>query len=383
MQVLLHPAHPHQHLPPVLAGPHGTHGLALVCECGIGGQAVAVVESRCGVQLALPLKGVDSRAGGLDGHGDGLPGQRGGEKVRMGEHGLALRKVRHCPGHGLRGRVGVAPHAGVPRRLRKATSTHIVLKGPFGSLPRVFHAHRAAPSGRLDRRVRRESRRQRLLAPALAQRLPVDVALVGAGHQRRPRRQMGIAPGIAEAARVHRRLDLRPPRGEGIDDAARHPRDLEAPVRVGLLDAVAQLLQPARQLAAIDHAGEHLARVQRLVGHGAPFAVPSLHHVGNHRVGVELRIEIARGVVGEGGGHHLLAARVNQEPGLWVLHAGLDRRRLQPRQGALHRRIVRGGDGCVVAQQRDQGYGFLLIHESPLTDALFLLVSKSEEVTTT
>ena len=28
-------------------------------------------------------------------------------------------------------------------------------------------------------------------------------------------------------------------------------------------------------------------------------------------------------------------------------------------------------------------YNFLLIHESPLTDALFLLVSKSDEVTTT
>ena len=34
---------------------------------------------------------------------------------------------------------------------------------------------------------------------------------------------------------------------------------------------------------------------------------------------------------------------------------------------------------------RDRGttYYFLLIHESPLTDALFLLVSKSDEVTTT
>ena len=28
-------------------------------------------------------------------------------------------------------------------------------------------------------------------------------------------------------------------------------------------------------------------------------------------------------------------------------------------------------------------YPFLLIHESPLTDTLFLLVSKSDEVTTT
>ena len=32
---------------------------------------------------------------------------------------------------------------------------------------------------------------------------------------------------------------------------------------------------------------------------------------------------------------------------------------------------------------RDAPNGILLIHESPLTDALFLLVSKSDEVTTT
>ena len=30
-----------------------------------------------------------------------------------------------------------------------------------------------------------------------------------------------------------------------------------------------------------------------------------------------------------------------------------------------------------------EAISFLLIHESPLTDALFLLVSKSDEVTTT
>ena len=33
--------------------------------------------------------------------------------------------------------------------------------------------------------------------------------------------------------------------------------------------------------------------------------------------------------------------------------------------------------------QKLQSKRFLLIHESPLTDALFLLVSKSDEVTTT
>ena len=36
-----------------------------------------------------------------------------------------------------------------------------------------------------------------------------------------------------------------------------------------------------------------------------------------------------------------------------------------------------------VQSSRIRTTGILLIHESPLTDALFLLVSKSDEVTTT
>ena len=43
--------------------------------------------------------------------------------------------------------------------------------------------------------------------------------------------------------------------------------------------------------------------------------------------------------------------------------------------------FVRGGGGD--ARMDGLSIDFLLIHESPLTDALFLLVSKSDEVTTT
>ena len=40
-------------------------------------------------------------------------------------------------------------------------------------------------------------------------------------------------------------------------------------------------------------------------------------------------------------------------------------------------------DTSVVVDPRSSSNVILLIHESPLTDALFLLVSKSDEVTTT
>ena len=133
---------------------------------------------------------------------------------------------------------------------------------------------------------------------------------------------------------------------------------------MGLLDAVAERLQLLCQLAPVNHADELLAPVERLVGHGAPLAGPgrspvfALHHVGDHRVGMELRVEIARDLVAEGGGHHLLAAGMHQQSSLRGLHAGPDRRLLQPRKRALHRGIVRGHDGCVVAHQGGQGDRF-------------------------
>ena len=176
---------------------------------------------------------------------------------------------------------------------------------------------------RLAYLVGRKTQHAGLLPPALTQHFLVHVALLGAGHQRRARRKMRIASRIAEAALVHRRLDLRTARRKRLDHRPRHAGNLEAAVGVGLLDAIAQLFQPPRQLAPVHHAGEHLALVQQLVGHGAPLAVVALNHVGgNHGVGVELGVEIARGVVAEGGGHHLLAAHMGQASGLRVLHAG-------------------------------------------------------------
>ena len=44
---------------------------------------------------------------------------------------------------------------------------------------------------------------------------------------------------------------------------------------------------------------------------------------------------------------------------------------------------MRGICMCSAVAEVTRSKPYLLIHESPLTDALFLLVSKSDEVTTT
>ena len=44
--------------------------------------------------------------------------------------------------------------------------------------------------------------------------------------------------------------------------------------------------------------------MELLVGHGAPLAALALHHNGDHRRGVKLGIEVARGVAAKGGDHH-------------------------------------------------------------------------------
>ena len=84
-----------------------------------------------------------------------------------------------------------------------------------------------------------------------AKRLPVDVPLVGAGHRAPPvaaRRQDGCA-GVAEALPAPIAASISARRVENASmTGPRNAGDLEAPVRVGFLDAVAQLLQSPCQL---------------------------------------------------------------------------------------------------------------------------------------
>ena len=103
---------------------------------------------------------------------------------------------------------------------------------------------------------------------------------------------------------------------------------------MGLLDPVAEPREALRKLAPVERAEQHLRFVEPLVRHRAPLAVLALDHVGDHRVGVERRVEVARGVVAERRDHRLLVPGARHAPGLRVLHAGLGDVLLEPGQRA-------------------------------------------------
>ena len=158
----------------------------------------------------------------------------------------------------------------------------------------------------------------------------------------------------AETAPFHRRLDLGTARGEGVDDLARNPRYLEASIGMGLLYGVAEPGHLARQLTAVERADQHLRAVELFVRHGAPLAIGALYHVGDHRMGVELGIEIPGGLMGEGGDHRLLVPGADHPPGLRIFHPGLYGALFHPGERPLHRPAVGLGDARIAAGQRRQ-----------------------------
>ena len=136
-----------------------------------------------------------------------------------------------------------------------------MLRRRLANLLTVVGFHHPPFPCRLDHSVGRESESGSLRPPVLVKRILVNVALVGARHQGGALCQVGIASRIAEAAFVHRGLDLRPPGGEGLDHRARHTGNLEAPVGMGLLDRVAQLVKLPCQLVSVDHSYQLLPPV--------------------------------------------------------------------------------------------------------------------------
>ena len=71
-------------------------------------------------------------------------------------------------------------------------------------------------------------------------------------------------------------------------------------------------------------------------------------------MGVELRVEVARGVVSEGRGDHLLATGANHAPGFGVLETGLDGIALDPVDCARDRPVVRFDDAPVATDERNE-----------------------------
>ena len=313
-------------------------------------------------------------------------GERGGQQVGAREHRLALGEMRHRPGDSVgRGRCRCGIPRGVAlRRVRSGPRSRRFRRpyvhGRSARLSRISglgerrsrrlpslarlrcrFASRFQPRRRRpfhctgDQRAGIEAEIGRLLCPHTAQFVAVDVALGGARHQRRALGRRGLSRRGAEIPLRHRRLDLGAPGREGLDRRARDAGDLEASVGMGLLDAVAEPRQAAGKLVAVEHADQLLPRVEPLIGHRAPLAVLALHHVCQHGMAMQLRIEIARRVVAEGGGDDLLVADAPHLPGFRILHAGLGGVLLDPGERCRHGAVVRLDDALVAADQRSDG----------------------------
>ena len=264
-----------------------------------------------------------------------------------GEHRLALGKMRHRPVPPPSAASSLAP-ASRPRRSASTLPRSAAEASPPAGLP-------WKPRPQLPRGASKPNSTA-CLSPALPERVAVNLALGRARHERRALSEPLILGGAVHAASGHRRLDLRAAGRERLNHAPRNACDLEAPVRVRLLDAVSQPGEVPRELVPVHCPEKHLGRIEPLVRHRAPRAVRTLHHVGDHRVGVEGGIQVARRVVAEGGDHRLLTGHAHHAAGLRIPLPGLRHVRLEPVKGARDRPVMGLQDPRVAADKGREGH---------------------------
>ena len=389
LRVPLHLPAPHRRPPPALALAHPAHRLALLADGAVGGERVLGARYVHAMQRAFLLQPRHLALHVPDRDRARRMGERGGQQAGPREHRLALGEMRHRPGDGFprgrgrgcfRGGFAFRPASILPpgrpifRRCARRSGCPVIPiadvrqrrrlrlprpAGLGGRFHRPFPFRRAGPfNGTGHQRAGIEAEIGGLALPDAPEFLAVDVAFLRPRHQRGPLRDARIVPGNPKPALLHRRLDLGAAARERLDGFPGDPRDLETPVGMGLLDAVTQVLQPARELRPVERAQQHLGIVELLVRHRAPFAVLPLHHVGEHGMGVKLRIEVPRGVVPERGGDDLLVAGAHHAPGLRVLHAGLGRVPLDPVERRRDGAVVDVDDTLVAADQGGEGDGF-------------------------
>ena len=327
----------HDRLGLALAGLHQGDGLGLLRQRRVRGPVLAVPETGGGVKATVPLHRADGQFGVLDGDGAGIARKGGGQKAGMREHGRAFAEMVHRPAR-ARGRHQVAVGTVIA-----ADEDILVLLHPA-----VFGLSRR---GNLDDAVGREAQFRRLARPVLPKRVLIYVPLVRPRHERRPIRKLRIVDWLSEVLRLHRRLDLGPPRRECIDHPARHTGELESTVRMGLLNLVSEVRQPPCQLRPVDGTDGHLACVEPVIDHSPPLALAAPDHVRDDAMGMELGIQVARGVVTEGGRHHVLPAGPDHRAGGRIPYPGLDGVGLDPCEGALHGLVVRPDDPMVATDK--------------------------------
>ena len=143
-------------------------------------------------------------------------------------------------------------------------------------------------------------------------------------------------------------------------------RDLEAlyPARHRGQNRIALLHQPPRQLVPVIRPDQPRVAVQRDRLDALPPALRIPGHVGDHRMGVQLRVQVAARDMAEGRRHHRRRLDPGPPAGGRVPPPGLQHRVLDPVEGRAHRLVMRAHHAPVAArmllrrQQRRERYRF-------------------------
>ena len=126
---------------------------------------------------------------------------------------------------------------------------------------------------------------------------------------------------------------------------------------MGLLNAVAELRQLARELAPIHGVQQHLGGAKALVRHRPPLRIGAEQHVAITEWGCSAGSRFPEVWVPEGGDHGLLVPGPDHTAGRPVLYPGLGGFLLEPAGRAPDRPITGLDNAFVAANERRKGYG--------------------------
>ena len=191
-----------------------------------------------------------------------------------------------------------------------------------------------------------------LLRPGRPDRPQHRVQRLRLALPRRQRRDLRRRLAVVPALLVHMGFHLFPAGREGLLDPPVIARDLEAPhpPRHRRQDRVALRDQAPRQLVPVIGPDQYGVPVQLGRLDALPPALAVAGHVGDHRMGVQLRVKVPARDMPEQRRRHAVPLHARTPPGSGVVAPRLQLRLLDPLQRRLHRLVMAAQHAPVAAR---------------------------------
>ena len=273
-----------------------------------------------------------------------------GDERPVGPPQLRLHQVAvpYHPVHGLPN----LPDRVAARRVRQRERLQLARREhrlPLLQMPHplTHHLQRRGDRGELGRLALARHRRggvqtelARPFAPLPLEDPPHRLRLLPAPGQRRDLRRSG---GVRDPLLLQIRQQVPPPGRERRAQLRPVARDLEArnPPRHRRKHRIPRPDQAPRQLVPVIRPDQTRVAVQKRRLDALPAALGILRHVGDHRMRVKLRIEVAARDVAERRRHHRRRPHPRPGPRRRVPAPGLEQRRLDPVQRRPNRTVMR------------------------------------------